>query len=126
MLMTRMKPILVKGSHRSGTTWAGRMLAKANGVAYIHETLSSNPIQEFKILYNQSGLEYTQKVQEEILKSSASHNPKEQRRGSKLKRDSRENVKSWQQRLSDDEINKIREETAQIASCFTMKVIGHD
>ena len=31
------KPILVTGAHRSGTTWVGRMLALAPGVAYIHE-----------------------------------------------------------------------------------------
>lgn len=28
---------MVTGSHRSGTTWAGRMLAAAPGVGYIHE-----------------------------------------------------------------------------------------
>ena len=31
------KPILVTGSHRSGTTWVGRMLAASPGVAYIGE-----------------------------------------------------------------------------------------
>jgi len=31
------KPILVTGSHRSGTTWVGRMIAKAPCVTYIHE-----------------------------------------------------------------------------------------
>jgi sulfotransferase family protein len=30
-------PILVTGSHRSGTTWVGKMLARAPGVAYVHE-----------------------------------------------------------------------------------------
>ncbi len=30
-------PILVTGSHRSGTTWTGKMLAEARGVAYVHE-----------------------------------------------------------------------------------------
>ena len=30
-------PILVTGAHRSGTTWVGQTLAKAPGVAYIHE-----------------------------------------------------------------------------------------
>jgi hypothetical protein len=36
--MTRQRnPILVTGSHRSGTTWVGRMLAKAPDVCYIHE-----------------------------------------------------------------------------------------
>jgi hypothetical protein len=31
------RPILVTGSHRSGTTWTGAMLAAAHGVGYIHE-----------------------------------------------------------------------------------------
>jgi len=30
-------PILVTGSHRSGTTWAGHLLAVQNGVAYVDE-----------------------------------------------------------------------------------------
>ena len=34
------KPILVTGAHRSGTTWVGKMLALAPGVAYIHEPFS--------------------------------------------------------------------------------------
>jgi len=35
--MKSAKPILVTGSHRSGTTWVGRMIATAANVAYIHE-----------------------------------------------------------------------------------------
>lgn len=31
------RPILVTGSHRSGSTWAGKMLAAAPHVGYIHE-----------------------------------------------------------------------------------------
>ncbi|MFC1738281.1 sulfotransferase [Planctomycetota bacterium] len=31
------KPILVTGSHRSGSTWTGRMLALSSNIAYIHE-----------------------------------------------------------------------------------------
>jgi hypothetical protein len=34
------KPILVTGAHRSGTTWVGKMLALAPGVAYVHEPFS--------------------------------------------------------------------------------------
>ncbi len=34
------KPILVTGAHRTGTTWAGRMLAAAPGIAYISEPLN--------------------------------------------------------------------------------------
>lgn len=36
------KPILVTGSHRSGTTWAGQMLAAAPYAAYIHEPFNIN------------------------------------------------------------------------------------
>jgi len=38
--MTRGRPILVTGAHRSGTTWVGKMLALAPGVGYIHEPFS--------------------------------------------------------------------------------------
>ena len=33
-------PLLVTGAHRSGTTWAGKMLAAEDGVAYISEPLN--------------------------------------------------------------------------------------
>ena len=35
--MNRIQPILVTGSHRSGTTWVGKMLAATPQVGYIHE-----------------------------------------------------------------------------------------
>jgi hypothetical protein len=36
------QPILVTGSHRSGSTWSGRMIAAAPGVRYISEPFSVN------------------------------------------------------------------------------------
>lgn len=33
-------PVLVTGSNRSGTTWAGRMLCLSNELAYVHEPLN--------------------------------------------------------------------------------------
>ena len=36
------KPILVTGSHRSGTTWVGRMIATSPNVIYIHEPFNLN------------------------------------------------------------------------------------
>lgn len=35
-----MKPILVTGSHRSGTTWVGRMLTLSGEAGYVHEPLN--------------------------------------------------------------------------------------
>jgi hypothetical protein len=37
MMPAMAPPILVTGSHRSGTTWVGRMLALSSGVGYLHE-----------------------------------------------------------------------------------------
>lgn len=37
------KPILVTGSHRSGTTWVGKMLTLSPFVAYIEEVFNPNP-----------------------------------------------------------------------------------
>lgn len=34
---SKAKPILVTGSHRSGTTWIGKMISASPSVAYIHE-----------------------------------------------------------------------------------------
>lgn len=35
--MSKKKPILVTGSHRSGSTWIGKMIAESSEVGYIHE-----------------------------------------------------------------------------------------
>jgi hypothetical protein len=40
--MTAAPPILVTGSHRSGSTWVGRMLAHAPGVVYLHEPFNAD------------------------------------------------------------------------------------
>ena len=34
------KPVLITGSHRSGSTWVGRMIAQSPEVVYIHEPFS--------------------------------------------------------------------------------------
>jgi hypothetical protein len=42
MIDSYKKPILVTGSHRSGSTWAGKMLALSSDIAYIHEPFNIN------------------------------------------------------------------------------------
>jgi len=38
--MNKIKPILVTGSHRSGSTWVGKMISSSSYLAYIHEPFS--------------------------------------------------------------------------------------
>jgi len=37
-------PILITGSHRSGTTWVGNLLKNASNTYYLHEPLTPNSI----------------------------------------------------------------------------------
>ena len=39
-MQSTLRPLLVTGAHRSGTTWVGRMLAAGSGIAYISEPLN--------------------------------------------------------------------------------------
>lgn len=40
MMQSTLRPLLVTGAHRSGTTWVGRMLGASPGIAYISEPLN--------------------------------------------------------------------------------------
>jgi len=40
-MIDKLRPILITGSHRSGTTWVGRILAEGEGVEYIHEPFNA-------------------------------------------------------------------------------------
>ena len=42
--MTNNPPILITGSHRSGTTWVGNLLKNASNTYYLHEPLTPNSI----------------------------------------------------------------------------------
>jgi LPS sulfotransferase NodH len=83
-----------------------------------HEDMSREPIQSFKSIYNKLSLEFTPRVRAGIIKSSGSHNPKEQHSKNEFKRDSKANVKNWINRLSADEIDVIRLKTSKIACSF--------
>lgn len=41
------KLILLTGAHRSGTTWAGRMISQAPGVSYVHEPFNISIPREY-------------------------------------------------------------------------------
>lgn len=82
-----------------------------------HEDLSLDPIGGYRDLYSSLGLELTPRVEKAILNSSSSENPAELSRkkvhGYKL--DSRANMNNWKKRMTLEEINRIREITAEVA-----------
>jgi len=83
-----------------------------------HEDLSLDPCDQFRLLYDKLNLKFTQKAKNAIEESSGSHNPVEQIPGKQLKRDSRKNVTNWKNRLSREEVERIRLKTTDLSSLF--------
>ncbi len=86
-----------------------------------HEDISTNPITEFRVLYDLLGIEFTHRIEKKILQMTSFTNPPDvikNGRVHQLKRNSRANIKTWKQRLTPEEIKKIRSLTEPIACYF--------
>jgi len=85
-----------------------------------HEDLSLDPKGRFEQLYQELGLEYTPAVEETIRGASSRRNPKEtsQRGVHSVRIDSQAVIKSWQQRLSHVEIERVRQLTSDVAPLY--------
>ena len=83
-----------------------------------HEDLSNEPVEGFQSIFESFGLEFTAQVKLNILQNSGSHNPTEQQSSNEFVRNSKANIYNWKHRLTQNEIEKIREETHQVSSVF--------
>ena len=85
-----------------------------------HEDLAGDPRSRFQELYGRVGLTWDDDVGAAIDRYAASGNPKEvpgwRRRA--IKRDSKAASRTWRQRLSADEIARIRAGTEEVSSLF--------
>jgi hypothetical protein len=73
-----------------------------------HEDLSTNPERIFKQIFEDNNMTFTDTVQKE-LELSTNSDKKEL-----LKRDSKKNITSWKGRLTQEEIDKIKEGTRDV------------
>ena len=96
-----------------------------------HEELSMDPLDSFRKIYVELGLNFTADVRAAIEESTSGQNverritgitlnPFEQVRDDQfsLKRKSKETIFSWKDRLSDREISTIREQTNDVSKMF--------
>ncbi|HET9910069.1 MAG TPA: sulfotransferase domain-containing protein [Anaerolineales bacterium] len=85
-----------------------------------HEDFSRDPITEFRKLYQTLGLDYTHHIDKTILDSSSSENPMELsgKKVHDVRLDSRANMSNWKKRLTEDEINRVRAVTEDVAQLF--------
>ncbi len=84
------------------------------------EDLARAPIEGFRALYTTLGLAFTPRVQEYICQSTSAENPVEASSDNvyAVRLDSRASLKTWQKRLTPQEIDRIRKITEPVASQF--------
>jgi len=89
-------------------------------IAVRHEDLSRDPINTYRDLYSSLGLDFTSRVEKIILNSSSSENPREASRKKiySVKLDSRANMDNWKNRLTSEEIDRIREMTREVSPLY--------
>jgi len=85
-----------------------------------HEDLSAHPERRYADLFRTLDLAYTSDVAQAVRKSTAPGNPAEIRieRQHETELDSKANLGNWRHRLTDDEVTRIRELTADAAERF--------
>jgi len=76
-----------------------------------HEDLAANPVAAFEDLYGRLGLTYTTAARTAVARSTDPSNPVESRDDQTLARDSRASVWTWKERLTAEEIERVRAET---------------
>jgi hypothetical protein len=83
-----------------------------------HEDLSLDPLQGYRLLYEDLGLVFTPRVEATILDSSSSENPKElsKQRTHGVRLDSRANLSNWKRRLAPEEIARLWRMTGEVAA----------
>jgi hypothetical protein len=85
-----------------------------------HEDLSDRPVETYQKIYSALGLGFTHRAKRAVLRASATRNPKELplERPYAVRLDSRANLENWKERLTSDEIERIREITVRIARLY--------
>ena len=85
-----------------------------------HEDLSSDPVIQFKQVYNQLNIAFSTENRQVIESSSSAKNPKEisTRDVHSVAIDSQANIKNWQKRLSTEEIERIYQLTRDVAPLY--------
>lgn len=99
-----------------GTTLKFR-ISHQNWFFIKHEDFSNNPIQEFQNLFSQLNLDYNEHVNSRIIASSTSGKSNISDPFN-INLNSRENVKKWKSRLTENQIYKIRMGVEHISNHF--------
>ncbi len=99
---------------------AGFVQEHPHFISVHHEDLSLNPVDGYRLLYKQLGLEFNARAQQAVLDSSSPANPDELSKDSihAYQLDSQANLSNWKERLTGHEVERIQEITGETASIY--------
>jgi len=85
-----------------------------------HEDLSRDPVGQFRSLYEALDLQFSPRVERQILESSGSENPDQLPPGRvhSVHLDSRASLDSWKRRLSADEVERVHQIAGEAARIY--------
>ena len=85
-----------------------------------HEDVSLDPEGNFKLLYQMLDLEFSPEVENTVMQSSSSANPKGTSQDSvhSYHLNSHANLDNWKRRLSIEDIKRVRELTGEVADPY--------
>ncbi|MFN2389259.1 MAG: hypothetical protein ABR575_06600, partial [Actinomycetota bacterium] len=98
----------------------GYRAARADWRFVRHEDMARSPVTGFRSLYEDLGLRWSEDVSARIARHSHQSNPKEvgARRHGSVRRDSAAAATSWTTRLPPEEIERVLQGTAEVATRF--------
>lgn len=79
-----------------------------------HEELARNPVENFRMMFNYLGLEFNREIEQFIIDFTSKKNPAEAESNDLQPRDSRKTIDTWKERLTEEEIERVRERTSEI------------
>ena len=90
--------------------------SNANWLVRTHEVLSASPVAELRRLCKALGLEWTKKVEDDVVKYTRSGNPVAAPEGTvhQIRRDSAAIVSRWKKILTKEEIARVYEITRPV------------
>ncbi len=77
-----------------------------------HEDISIDPVNQFMMIFDKLDIGFTNHVKKRIMESTTA------KKETEFKRNARDNIRSWQQRLTASEIDLIKKETFDIWTKF--------
>lgn len=83
-----------------------------------HEDIADDPIVEYRKIFQRIDLEYPQSIQNEILDFSRAKTSDEFEDTLSIRRESKATILNWRNRLTPEEIDRVKEGTRQVSSYF--------